>query len=234
MALPPPPHFDLSVWADSSPLIIGIAGGSGSGKTTISQALTEAISGVTLIRHDDYYRDRPELSFEQRSRLNYDHPDSLESDLLAEHLASLRAGQPIRRPVYDFTDHLRSDEVVTVAPAPVVVVEGILVLAEAQLREFMDLKVYVDTDADLRLARRLQRDITERERTPESVLRQYLATVRPMHLEFVERSKRHRAHSGEVPPGRMRELSRTPRGTALRDRRARPAPGPNRMMRPAS
>lgn len=201
MALPPPPHFDLGLWAESSPLIIGIAGGSGSGKTTIAEALTEAISGITLIRHDDYYRHRPELTFEQRTRLNYDHPDSLESALLAQHLSSLRAGQPIRRPVYDFTTHLRADEVVDVAPAPVVVVEGILVLAEPQLREFMDLKVYVDTDPDLRLARRLQRDITERGRTPDAVLRQYLATVRPMHLEFVERSKR---HADIIIPGGMK------------------------------
>lgn len=181
--------------------MIGLAGGSGSGKTTIAEALVETIDGVAYIRHDDYYCDRPELSFEERSRLNYDHPDSLETALLVDHLTRLRSGRPIERPVYDFTIHLRSDRTVTVAPAPVVVVEGILVLADEALRSLMDLKIYVDTDADLRLARRMERDITERRRTPESVLTQYLATVRPMHLEFVEPSKR---HADMIIPGGFR------------------------------
>ncbi len=201
MALPPPPHFDPSVWANASPLVIGIAGGSGSGKTTIAEALADAIDGVTFIRHDDYYRHRPELTLEQRALLNYDHPDSLETDLLAKHLQMLRDGQPIDKPTYDFTNHIRSDKTIAIAPAPVVVIEGILVLAEPALRDHMDLKVFVDTDADLRLARRLERDITERGRTADSVLRQYLATVRPMHLEFVEPSKK---HADIIIPGGMR------------------------------
>jgi uridine kinase len=201
MALPPPPHFDPSVWASASPLVIGIAGGSGSGKTTIAEALADAIDGVTFIRHDDYYRHRPELTLEQRALLNYDHPDSLETDLLARHLGMLRDGQPIDKPTYDFTNHMRSEETITIAPAPVVVIEGILVLAAPELRDHMDLKVFVDTDADLRLARRLERDINERGRTADSVLRQYLATVRPMHLQFVEPSKR---HADIIIPGGMR------------------------------
>lgn len=201
MALPPPPRFDPSGWAAASPLIIGVAGGSGSGKTTIADALIEAIDGVASIKHDAYYRHQPHLSFEERSRVNYDHPDSLETDLLVGHLESLRSGQPVHQPVYDFAQHLRSPESVVVAPAPVVVVEGILVFAEAPLRSLMDLKVYVDTDPDLRLARRLERDIHERGRTTESVLAQYLATVRPMHEEFVEPSKR---HADIIIPGGMK------------------------------
>lgn len=201
MALPPAPQFDPYIWADTSPLIIGIAGGSGSGKSTIAEALSDSIVGLTLLRHDDYYRDRPDLTFEQRAAVNYDHPDSLETELLAEHLQDLRNGQPFNRPIYDFTQHLRSEESEAVAPSPVVVIEGILVLADQGLRDMMDLKVFVDTDADLRLARRLERDITERHREPESVIRQYLATVRPMHLEYVEPSKR---HADIIIPGGMR------------------------------
>lgn len=201
MSLPPPPHFEPDPWAGTRTIVIGLAGGSGSGKTTIAEALVDAIAGVAYVRHDDYYRHRPELTFEDRTKVNYDHPDSLETGLLVTHLETLRAGQPIARPVYDFTTHLRADETVMVAPAPVVVVEGILVLAEEELRNLMDLKIYVDTDADLRLARRMERDIHERSRTPESVLNQYLTTVRPMHLEFVEPSKK---HADMIIPGGMR------------------------------
>jgi uridine kinase len=182
-------------------IVIGLGGGSGSGKTTIAEALVEAIEGVAYIRHDDYYRHRPELTFEERTRVNYDHPGSLDTSLLVAHLEALRAGQPVDRPAYDFTTHLRSEERVRVDPAPVVVVEGILVLADPELRRLMDLKIYVDTDADLRLARRMERDISERGRTPDSVLDQYLTTVRPMHLEFVEPSKR---HADMIIPGGMR------------------------------
>lgn len=181
--------------------MIGLAGGSGSGKTTIAEALVDAIEGVAYLRHDDYYRHRPELTFEERTKVNYDHPDSLETSLLVEHLQALRAGQPIERPVYDFTTHTRGAETVVVVPAPVVVVEGILVLADADLRALMDLKIYVDTDADLRLARRMERDIHERGRTPDSVLDQYLATVRPMHMQFVEPSKK---HADMIIPGGFR------------------------------
>jgi uridine kinase len=181
--------------------VIGLAGGSGSGKTTIAEALVDAMAGVAYVRHDDYYRHRPELTFEERTKVNYDHPDSLETTLLVSHLETLRSGQPVQRPVYDFTTHTRSDETFVVAPAPVVVVEGILVLADPDLRRLMDLRIYVDTDADLRLARRMERDIHERGRTPESVLDQYLTTVRPMHLEFVEPSKK---HADMIIPGGFR------------------------------
>jgi uridine kinase len=201
MVLPAPPRFDPTRWAKSSPLIIGIAGGSGSGKTTIAEALVEAISGVAFIKHDAYYRNQPHLTFEERSRVNYDHPDSLETDLLVRHLEALRKGQPIDQPVYDFSQHMRSDATVTIAPAPVVVLEGILVLADAGLRGLMDLKVYVDTAADLRFVRRLDRDIKERGRSTDSVLEQYLSTVRPMHEEFVEPSKR---HADIIIPGGMK------------------------------
>lgn len=179
-------------WRPEPPLFIGIAGGSGSGKTTIAAAVVESLHDrVAMIEHDAYYRHRPELSFEERTSVNYDHPDSLETELLVGQLSELRSGKPIEKPVYDFTDHLRSAETVTVMPARVVVVEGILVLAEPKLRDQLDLKVFVDTDADVRLARRLKRDIEERGRSAESVLAQYFATVRPMHLDFVEPSKRY-------------------------------------------
>lgn len=201
MGLPPPPRFDPSGWGTHPTLIIGVAGGSGSGKTTIAEALTEAIDGVAYIKHDAYYRHRPDLSFDERSALNYDHPDSLETDLLVKHLERLRDGLPFEQPVYDFAQHLRSEATTQIAPAPVVLVEGILVLAEASLRAMMDLRVYVDTDSDLRLARRLERDIRERGRTPESVLNQYLATVRPMHNQYVEPSKR---HADIIIPGGMK------------------------------
>jgi uridine kinase len=185
---PPPP-----TWPKENTLIIGIAGGSGSGKTTIAMSIVDSIGpdDVALIQHDAYYRRQTHLPPEERAKVNYDHPDSLETELLAEHLRRLLAGEPIQRPVYDFTVHDRSDETVPVEPCPIIVVEGILVLTEPELRELMDLKVYVDTDADLRIVRRLQRDIEERGRTFESVCRQYLETVRPMHLQFVEPSKRY-------------------------------------------
>jgi len=183
-------------WPDHGerrPLVIGIAGGSGSGKTTIAQTVQESVGprSAALIAHDAYYRDQEHLSFEERTRINYDHPDSLENELLAEHLRSLRSGQAIDRPVYDFTTHTRTGDTVRVEPQAVVLVEGILVLAEPELRELFDLRIYIDTDADLRLMRRMQRDIVERGRTIDSVMHQYEKTVRPMHLQFVEPSKRY-------------------------------------------
>jgi len=180
-------------WPTAGPLIIGIAGGSGSGKTTIAQSVVDAIgpSDVTLIQHDAYYRDQSGVAVEERSKVNYDHPNSLETDLLVEHLKALAKGQVVERPVYDFTVHNRSTDTVTVEPHPAIIVEGILVLYESTLRDLMDLKVYVDTDADLRIARRWERDIKERGRTFDSVRDQYLDTVRPMHLQFVEPSKRY-------------------------------------------
>jgi len=182
-----------SHWPTAGPLIIGLGGGSGSGKTTIAHSIVDAIGSgsVALIQHDAYYRDQTHLPLEERAKVNYDHPDSLETDLLVHHLRELLAGRPIDRPVYDFTVHNRSADTVRVEPCPAVIVEGILVLYESTLRALMDLKVYVDTDADLRLARRWGRDITERGRTFDSVREQYLGTVRPMHLQFVEPSKRY-------------------------------------------
>lgn len=179
-------------WRPDRPLFIGIAGGSGSGKTTVAEAVVQRLEGkVVLLQHDAYYRHQPELSFEQRTQVNYDHPTSLETDLLVKHMEILRSGKAVERPVYDFSKHLRSTEVVRIEPAPVVIVEGILVLAEPELRSELDLKIFVDTDPDLRLARRIQRDIEERGRSTESVIDQYLASVRPMHLEYVEFSKRY-------------------------------------------
>lgn len=181
------------------PLVIGIGGGSGSGKTTIAEAMHGELGPdrSVLIFHDAYYRDHSDLLLAERSRLNYDHPDALETELLTAHLRELLAGRPVHRPVYDFRSHARSTETVEVQPAPVILLEGVLVLADAELRDLMDLKIFVDTDADLRLLRRLKRDIDERGRTLESVHRQYVETVRPMHIEFVEPS---RAHADLVIP----------------------------------
>lgn len=180
-------------WPRGRPLVIGVAGGSGSGKTTITAAIMEVVAPepVTLIQHDAYYRHRPALSFEDRTKVNYDHPASLETELMVEHLQALLDGATADVPVYDFAAHLRTDETVRVAPTPVVLAEGILVLAEPALRDLMDLKLFVDTDADIRLARRARRDVAERGRSIESVLDQWEATVRPMYLEFVEPSRRH-------------------------------------------
>ncbi len=174
------------------PFVFGIAGGSGSGKTTISRAILEALpSGAgILLEQDHYYRAQSHLPLEERERVNYDHPDALEMELLLTHVDALRAGEPIVRPTYDFAVHDRAPEGVPIAPAPVVVVEGILVLADERLRARLDAKVYVDTDADIRLMRRIRRDLEQRGRTFAQVRKQYYDTVRPMHLAFVEPSKR--------------------------------------------
>ena len=175
------------------PVLIGVAGGSGSGKTTVSQTILERVGGdrIAYIQHDAYYRDRSNLPFEERVRINYDHPDSLETDLMVEHLKALRAGQTVELPVYDFAWHVRTTETRPIEPRPIILAEGILIFVDRALREMFDIKIFVDTDADLRFIRRLQRDIAERGRTRESVVEQYLETVRPMHLEFVEPSKRY-------------------------------------------
>lgn len=172
--------------------VLGIAGGSGSGKTTVAQAL--AMHGgpehVQVLVQDAYYRDRRDLSFEERCAINYDHPDAFDEKLLVEHVRSLRDGKAIRRPVYDYAKHARTDSYVAVAPARVVILEGILVLAMPAVRDLCDIKIFVDTDADVRFIRRLRRDTAERGRTIDSVIEQYLATVRPMHEAFCEPSKR--------------------------------------------
>jgi uridine kinase len=175
------------------PVVVGVCGGTGSGKTTVSQAILDRVGldRIAYIQHDSYYRDLAHLPIEERARINFDHPDSLENDLLVRHLRQLCAGETAAVPVYDFTTHTRRVETRPVEPHRVVLVEGILIFADKALRKLMDVKIYVDTDADLRFIRRLERDIAERDRTMESVVRQYLETVRPMHLEFVEPSKRY-------------------------------------------
>lgn len=175
------------------PLMVGVAGGSGSGKTTVVRKLLSALEPecVALLEQDAYYRDRPDLSPEERAAQNYDHPDAIDEALLIEHAHALKKGRPVEAPRYDFVRHARLPETRRVEPGPCVVVEGILVLASEGLREVLDLKLYVETDADVRFIRRLRRDIEERGRSPESVMAQWEATVRPMHLQFVEPSKRH-------------------------------------------
>lgn len=177
----------------SRPIIIGVAGGTGSGKTTVSRAILQRVgpSRIAYLQHDSYYRDLSHLSLEERAQVNFDHPDALDNALLIEHLDALAAGRSVAVPIYDFTRHNRKEETRTVHPQPVVLVEGILIFVDRALRERMDIKIYVDTDADLRFIRRIQRDIKERGRSLESVIDQYLRTVRPMHLEFVEPSKRY-------------------------------------------
>jgi uridine kinase len=175
------------------PIVFGVAGGTASGKTTVAKAVLEAVgaSDVAYLPHDAYYRDRGDLPLEERARLNYDHPDSLESKLLVRHIKNLLQGIPVEVPVYDFTAHRRTDETVLVEPSPIILVDGILIFTKRKLRELMDIKVYVDTDADVRFIRRLQRDMMERGRSLDSVVDQYMNTVRPMHLKFVEPSKRY-------------------------------------------
>ena len=175
-----------------TPVIIGVAGGTGSGKTTVVREMVRAVGNehVAVIEHDSYYRDRSELPLEERALLNYDHPDALETDLLVHHLEQLRAGHPVEVPSYDFSRHARTEVTRTVHPAPVILVDGILIFVEERLRKLMDVRVFVDTDSDLRFIRRLERDMKERGRTMDSVVEQYISTVKPMHEEFVEPSKR--------------------------------------------
>lgn len=173
--------------------VIGVAGGSGSGKTTVVRRIVDSLGPehVTLLDHDRYYRDRNDLRLEERAALNYDHPDSLETDLLVRHVRELKAGRAVDAPRYDFTRHARLAETEQCLARRALIVEGILVFTDAALRELMDIKVFVDTDSDTRFIRRLQRDVAERGRTMESVIDQYQNTVKPMHLEFVEPSKRY-------------------------------------------
>ena len=176
---------------DNKILVIGIAGGTGSGKTTLMKNLIARFADdVTVLSHDNYYRRHDDLPYEERCKLNYDEPAALETDLMARHLDALRHGQAIRCPVYDFSVHNRSDETVLITPQLVIIVEGILIFENKELRDLMDIKIFVDTDADVRLCRRIKRDVNKRGRTLESVLTQYQQTVKPMHEKYVEPSKR--------------------------------------------
>ncbi len=177
----------------TTPLVIGIAGGTGSGKTTIANVILGRVGNqhITYLPHDAYYKDLKDLPVAQRDMINFDHPDSLDTSLLIEHIQDLKKWNPIELPVYDFKTHTRTTRSISIQPQSVIIVEGILIFAEQDLRDQFDVKIFVDTDPDIRFIRRLQRDIAERGRTTDSVIQQYLNTVRPMHLEFVEPSKRY-------------------------------------------
>ncbi len=173
-------------------ILIGIAGGSGSGKTTLANKLIECFGSdeVSILRHDNYYKRHDDLPYEERTKLNYDHPDSFDTALLCEHIRKLKAGRAIEMPVYDYSQHNRSDQVILVQPAPVIILEGIMIFADPELCKLLDIKVFVDTDADVRILRRILRDVKERGRSLDSVIDQYLTTVKPMHEQFVDPSKR--------------------------------------------
>jgi uridine kinase len=177
----------------AGPVVIGVAGGSGSGKTTVVRRIVESLGTdqVTVLEHDRYYRYRSDLRLEERAALNYDHPDSLETDLMVRHLEQLRAGQSVEVPLYDFARYARLSATDLMQPRRAIIVEGILIFTDAPLRNLLDIKVFVDADDDIRFIRRLRRDVAERGRTMESVVEQYLSTVKPMHLDFVEPSKRY-------------------------------------------
>ncbi len=179
--------------SERSPFIIGVAGGTGSGKTTVVRAIASRVGDerLSIVPHDAYYKDFPDLPVGVLDRKNFDHPDSLDTDLLVKHVRTLKSGKAVDTPIYDFKTHRRAPEVRRVEPKRVIVVDGILIFAEPKLRKLFDVKIYVDTDADIRLIRRIKRDIAERGRTFDSVVEQYESTVRPMHLEFVEPSKRY-------------------------------------------
>jgi len=186
-------HYNQAMPIKHIPLVIGVAGGTGSGKTTVANVILERVgeNNIAYLPHDAYYRDLGDLPYDQKAAMNFDHPNSLETELMIEHIKTLKKGKPVDIPVYDFSIHSRTGETIHVEPHPVVVVEGILLFADKELRELLDIRIFVDTDPDIRFIRRLQRDITERGRTTEMVIQQYLSTVRPMHLEFVESSKRY-------------------------------------------
>lgn len=179
--------------AQHKPVIIGVAGGSGSGKTTVCNKIYNYFSGksIVMIEHDSYYRDQSDISFEERLTTNYDHPFAFDTDLFVEHLQKLRNNESIEVPVYDYSRHTRSNETIHVEPQEVIIVEGILILEDKRLRDLMDIKLYVDTAADLRIIRRIERDINERGRSLESIIDQYLSVVREMHEQFIEPSKKY-------------------------------------------
>ncbi len=215
--------------APVKPLVIGIAGGTGSGKSTVARRVAEALrrSSVAFVDMDAYYRNFAHLPMAERRRVNWDHPDAFDLDLFADHLARLARGEPVEKPVYDFVEHVRAPGTVTVAPADVVVIDGILLFVDPRVRELCDVKVYVDADADVRLVRRLRRDIAHRGRPLDEILEQYLATVRPMHLQFVEPSKRyadvivprggHNAVATEMIVAKIQRRLAAQRGPARRD-----------------
>lgn len=175
------------------PILIGITGGTGSGKTTVAEAIHSAFEGnsITMIMQDSYYKDQSHITFEERLKTNYDHPHSIDMDHLIRDLKSLMSGKSIDMPVYDFAEHTRKSETIRIVPTDIIIVEGILVLDDKNLRDLLDIKIYVDTDADIRILRRMQRDINERGRSMESVINQYLNVVRPMHEQFTEPTKRY-------------------------------------------
>lgn len=178
--------------AQPKPLVMGIAGGTGSGKTTVAEKIIAGLpdGSAVIIDHDSYYRDLRDMPIEERQLLNYDHPDALDNELLIKHLDQVRAGKPIDVPIYDFVQHARSSKTRRVEPAPVIVVEGILVFVDPEIRKRLDVKIFVDTDADIRVFRRVRRDMEQRGRTFQQIREQYYKSVRPMHLQFVEPSKR--------------------------------------------
>lgn len=188
-------------------VIIGVAGGTGSGKTTVANRILDRVGAehIAYIPHDAYYKDLSHLPKEERIKTNFDHPDALETSLMIEHLQDLREGKAVEIPVYDFTHHIRTDATRHVEPAPIILVEGILLFVEPELCRLLDVKIFIDTDADIRFIRRLRRDVNERGRTVESVINQYLRTVRPMHQEFVEPSKR--AADVIIPEGGFNEVA---------------------------
>ena len=176
----------------SNAFLIGIAGGTGSGKTTLAENIvTHFGESITLLCHDDYYKAHDDLPYSEREKLNYDHPDAFDTELLISHLEALKRGESIECPIYDYTVHNRSDRTKTIHPTPVILLEGILIFSSAELRDLLDMRIFVDTDADVRILRRIVRDVRHRERTLESVISQYLTTVKPMHDAFVEPSKKY-------------------------------------------
>lgn len=199
--------YNFSMKKSRSKLVIGVAGGTGSGKTTVANVILERVGkqSIAYLPHDAYYRDLKDLPRDQKDIQNFDHPDSLETELMIHHIIQLKEGEAVDIPVYDFSTHSRTNKIIKILPHPVLIVEGILLFTDKRLRDLFDIKIFVDTDADIRFIRRLQRDIAERGRTTDSVIQRYLSTVRPMHLEFVEPSKRY-AHV-IIPEGGLNEVA---------------------------
>ena len=202
-----PLKYNHHMASKNTPLTIGVAGGTGSGKTTVANVILQKVGKehIAYLPHDAYYRELGDLPYDQKAAMNFDHPDSLETELMVEHILELKSGKPVDIPIYDFSTHSRTKQTTRVEPHPVIVVEGILLFVDKQLRDLLDIKIFVDTDPDIRFIRRLQRDITERGRTTDMVVQQYLSTVRPMHLEFVEPSKRYA--NVIIPEGGLNEVA---------------------------